>query len=119
MKPPLLLLVALAVTLLCACGKSPVWLREGREPPSPLTGVWMREGRERCVLRLWSDGTAAIIKDPNAEPAKSKWTSSDKTLTITGPDGDVLVYTVVSVSKTHLSLELANGEQSNYERFTP
>jgi hypothetical protein len=108
-----LLLVAVALTLLCACS-------EGHDDrPSPFTGVWLREGSARCVLRLWSNGRAAIIRDPNVEPPKSKWESSGDTLTITGPDGEVLAYRVMSVSTTHLALELANGEQSSYERFTP
>jgi outer membrane biogenesis lipoprotein LolB len=106
------LLLALALTLLCACS-------EDRDQPSPLAGVWLRADGDRCVLRLWSNGRAAIIKDPNAEPPRSKWEASGDTLTITGPDGEVLAYRIVSVSKTRLALELANGEQSSYERFTP
>jgi hypothetical protein len=107
-----LLLVAIALLLLCACSES-------RDRPSPLAGVWLREGSNRCVLRLWSNGSAAVIRDPNAEPPRSKWELSGDTLTITGPAGEVLAYRVVSVSTTHLALELANGEQSSYERFTP
>ncbi len=107
-----LLFVSVALPLLGACSES-------LDRPSPLAGVWLREGSDRCVLRLWSNGRAAIIRDPKAEPPSSKWESSGDTLTITGPAGEVLAYRVISVSTTHLTLELANGEQSSYERFTP